>query len=135
MAQDGGTQVKRAVPERYPTMFENHGVLPMQGRFIEMDHGQCYACALGIEAIDGSDQKTAMSVFPYPDDQQPWDDGQDIFAELGDLAGLRRDYALGLSDGWENTGGQADGLDDEDYAQGWADGRAAYLACFRAGLF
>jgi hypothetical protein len=106
----------------------------MQGGFIKTDRDQCYACALGIEAIDGSDQKTAMSVFPYPDDQQTRDDGQDIFAELGDLAGLRRDYALGLSDGWENTGGQADGLDDEDYAQGWADGRAAFEACHAACL-
>ena len=66
--------MRRAVPEELPLKFQNHGVLPMQGGFINTDHGQCFACALGIEAIDGSDQKTAMSVFPYPDDQQPWDD-------------------------------------------------------------
>ncbi len=126
--------MRRAIPEEFPLKFQNHGVQPMQGSFINVDRGQCFACALGIEAIDGSDQKTAMSVFPYPGDQQRWDDGQDIFAELGDLAGLKRDYALGLSDGWENTGGQADGLDDEDYAQGWADGGTAFEACHAAGL-
>ena len=132
MEQDGGTRVKRAVPERYPKMFESHGVLPMQGGFIEMERGQCYACALGIEAIDGTDLKTVMSVFPYQGDQQPWGDGEDIFADLSGLAGMSKAYALGLSDGWENVGDDG-GLDD-DYAQGWAHGRAAYLACFRAGL-
>ena len=117
--------MSRALPDEIPLKFEKHGVLPMQGGFIKTDHGQCYACALGIEAIDGSDQKTTMSAFSYPGDQQPWDDCQDIFADLDDLAGLRRDYALGLSVGWDDTGGQADGLDDEDYAHGRAHGRAA----------
>jgi hypothetical protein len=124
--------MRRVKPEQFPTMFQNHGVLPQQGGFISMERGQCYACALGIEAIDCTDQKTAMSVFPYPGDQQPWDDGQDIFADLSGLAGLSKAYSLGLSDGWENVGD--DGRLDDDYAQGWADGRAAYLNCFRAGL-
>ena len=57
--------MKRALPEKFPLKFQNHGVLPMQGGFINTDHGQCYACALGIEAIDGSDLGGRPGI-PFP---------------------------------------------------------------------
>jgi hypothetical protein len=123
--------MKRALPEQFVLKFQNHGVLPQQGGFISFERCQCFACALSIEAIDATDIETTHSIFPYPNDQQPWDDGHDIFAELGTLAGLSRDYVIGLSDGWE---GVAEVPSGDAYDQGYADGRAAFLACRAAGL-
>ena len=88
-------------------------------------------CALGIEAIDGSDLATVKGVFAHLDDQQSWDDEQDLLGDLAALAGLPRDYAEGLSDGWE---GIRVGSQEEEYLQGYADGKAGLQACLAAGL-
>jgi hypothetical protein len=93
--------------------------------------GQCIACALGIEAIDGSDLATVKALFAHLDNQQSWDDELDLLGDLAALAGLPRDYAEGLSDGWE---GIRVGSQDEEYLQGYADGKAGLQTCLAAGL-
>ncbi len=124
--------MKRANPAGFPDKFKRHGVMPQQGGFITMDRGQCYACALGLEAIDATDPETARAVFPYPDDQQPWDDAQNPFRELATLAGFSEDYATGLSDGWENV--SLCDVETDLYVQGHEDGKSAHEACEAAGL-
>jgi len=64
--------MKRALPERFPEKFRDHGVVPTQGQFLGKWRGTCLACALGIEAIDGSDITTTQALFPYPNDQPNW---------------------------------------------------------------
>jgi hypothetical protein len=124
--------VKRAFPDLFPLKFENHGVLPTQGQYLGKWRGQCIACAVGIEAIDGSELGSAQALFAHLDHQQSWDDGQDILADLAALAGLPRQYAEGLSDGWE---GIRMCSQDEEHLHGYADGKAGLEACRAAGLF
>jgi hypothetical protein len=119
--------MKRVNPAGFPAKFQRHGILPQQGAFITKDRGQCYACALGLEAIDATDLDTARAVFPYPDDQQPRDDSQNPVADLAKLAGLPSEYAAGLSDGWEDIG--MCGVESDLYVLGWYDGHHAYEAC------
>ena len=123
--------MKRALPEEFPRKFQNHDVSPTQGQYLGRWRGQCIACALGIEAIDGSDLATGTALFAHLDNQQSWDDEQDLLGDLAALAGLPRDYAEGLSDGWE---GIRVGSQDEEYLQGYADGKAGLQACLAAGL-
>jgi hypothetical protein len=123
--------MKRSLPDQFPLKFQNHNVLPTQGQYLGNWRGQCVACALGIEAIDATDIESARAIFPYPEDQQPWDDAQDIIAELAALAGLSREYADGLSDGWEGIHMCSQ---DEEYLQGYADGKAGLQACLAADL-
>ena len=116
--------MKRVVPEQFPEKFRNHEVLPTRCAFITEDRCQCYACALGIEAIDGSDVVSAMNA-------------RHNIGELACLSQFPLHYAKGLSDGWEGDRPIAvySGDAEEQYLQGQADGKAAFEACQAAGLF
>ena len=131
--------MRRALPEEYPLKFQNlrraADATRNTSSMLTADSAAS-SCALGIEAIgrQRTDRIAVMSVFfPHPGDQQPWDDGQDIFAELAvTLAGLEKGLRRGPErDGWE---GIRVGSQDEEYLQGYADGKAGLQACLAAGL-
>lgn len=135
------TELKRVNPAEFPEKFRRQFAEARRGTFIGLHDAEyaktrCFACAVGIEAIDSVGLNRAYEGFDaWDDSDHDGDSAWQVFARLTDL---QPDYVQGLSDGWEfgrRHRLQNWMLDNEAYIAGREDGTAAYAACEAAGMF